>query len=106
MYLVVGYIFIIPIRKGKTKEVFHNFNSALFYAKNLKDFVLSGNNQRPVLLSQDRSNFSGRSEVSSLPPQQREVLFNDTGACLNQPETFSLILPNLIHKSRRKNLKS
>jgi len=89
MYLVVGYIFIIPIRKGKTKEVFHNFNSALFYAKNLKDFV-----------------FSGRSEASSLPPQQREVLFNDTGACLNQPETFSLILPNLIHKSRRKNLKS
>jgi len=92
--------------KEKTKAVFHNFNSALFYAKNLKDFVLSGNNNKPALLSQGRSNFSGRSEASSLPPQHLEFVNDYSGACLNQPETFSLILPNLIHKSRRKNLNS
>ncbi len=70
------------LAKRFIKEIIYSKESvkiALFYAKNLKDFVLVGNNQRPVLLSQDRSNFSGRSEASSLPPQENKFADCSTG---------------------------
>ena len=78
---------------------------ALFYSENLKDFQISQTKESPALLSQGRANFSGRSEASSLPPQQREFVGVGDGACITRFQTFFLILPNLIHKSRRKNLK-
>ena len=46
----------------------------LFYSENLKDFQFSETKESPALLSQGRANFSGRSEASSLPPQQREFV--------------------------------
>ena len=52
----------------------------LFYSENLKDFQISQIKENPALLSQGRTNFSGRNEASSFPPQQREFVSNYTGA--------------------------
>jgi len=60
----------------------------------------------PTLLSQGRANFSGRSEASSLPPQENKLMSISTSARKKSIKTFSIILPNLIHKSRQKNLNS
>ena len=78
---------------------------ALFYSENLKDFQISQTKESPALLSQGRANFLGADKEISLPPQQREFVCVDDGACITRFQTFFIILPNLIHKSRRKNLK-
>jgi len=60
----------------------------------------------PALRKQGRANFSGRSEASSLPPQHLEFVSERDGFQINQLQTFSIILPNLVHKSRKRNLKN
>ena len=77
----------------------------LFYSENLKDFQVSETKESPALLSQGRANFLGASKECSLPLQQGEFVSNNTSAQTKSVQTFSIILPNLIHKSRRKNLK-
>ena len=112
MYLVVGYIFIIlyfgKFRKSQLWINIHskkNIKINLFYSENSKNFQIADNKENPALLSQGRANFSGRSEASSFPPQQREVLCNSTSGQIKQFKTFSIILPNLIHKSKKMDLK-
>jgi len=76
----------------------------LFYSENLKDFQVSQAKESPALLSQGRANFLGVDKEISLPPQQREFVSNDSGAQIKRFQTFSLILPNLIHKSKKLDL--
>jgi len=94
-----------------------NIRIALFYSENLKDFQFSqtpegeqvpygAGKQNPALLWQSRANFSGRSEVSSLPPQHLEFVSNLRVLKRKGFQTFSLILPNLIHQSKKKDLKN
>ena len=83
-----------------------NVKINLFYSENLKDFQVSETKESPALLSQGRANFSGRSETSSLPPQHLEFVSGDDGSNIKRVQTFSLILPNLIHKSKKRDLKS
>ena len=52
----------------------------LFYSENSKNFQIADNKENPVLLSQGRANFSGRSEAGSLPPQQREFVSDYSGS--------------------------
>ncbi len=64
------------IRRGVKEIVYskENIKITLFYSENLKDFQVSDNKQNPALLSQGRAIFSGRSEASSLPPQQSKFV--------------------------------
>jgi len=78
----------------------------LFYSENSKNFQIVGNKENPALLSQGRVNFSGRSETSSLPPQQMEFLSERDGSKVKRVQTFSIILPNLIHNSKKRDLKN
>ena len=76
----------------------------LFYSENLKDFQFSETKESPALLSQGRANFLGADKEISLPPQQREFVSDYTGAGVKRFQTFSIILPNLIHKSKKLDL--
>ncbi len=70
------------VRRG-VKEIIYskeNIKITLFYSENSKNFQIAGNKQNPALLSQGRVNFSGRSETSSLPPQQMEFLSERDGS--------------------------
>ena len=76
----------------------------LFYSENLKDFQFSETKESPALLSQGRANFLDAEKETSFPPQQREFVSDYSGAGIEHFQTFSLILPNLIHKSKKLNL--
>jgi len=56
------------------------------------------------LRKQGRAKFFGADKEISLPPQQREFVCVDGSACIKRFQTFSLILPNLIHKSKKLDL--
>ena len=77
----------------------------LFYSENLKDFQFSQTKESPALLLQGRANFSGRNKRNSFPPQHLEFATNLRVGKVNHFQTFSIILPNLIHKSKKRNLK-
>jgi len=86
-----------------------NIKINLFYSENLKDFQISETKESPALLSQGRANFSGRSETSSLPPQHLEFVSGDDGSNIKRSQTFSIISiisPNLIHNSKKRDLKN
>jgi len=76
----------------------------LFYSENLKDFQVSEIKENPALLSQGRANFLGADKGASLPPQQKEFVSYYSRADIKRFQTFSLILPNLIHKLKKLNL--
>ena len=81
----------------------------LFYSENLKDFQISETKESPALLSQGRANFSGRNEASSFPPQHLEFVSGDDGSSIKRLQTFSIvsiISPNLIHNSKKRDLKN
>ena len=80
-----------------------NIKITLFYSENSEN---SETKQSPALFSQGRANFSGRSETSSLPPQHLEFVSESDGSNIKRVQTFSLILPNLIHNSKKRDLKS
>ena len=78
----------------------------LFYSENSEN---SQTKQSPALFSQGRANFSGRSETSSLPPQHLEFVSGDDGSNIKRSQTFSIISiisPNLIHNSKKRDLKN
>ena len=73
----------------------------LFYSENSEN---SETKQGPALFWQGRANFSGRSETSSLPPQENKFVSDYSGSNIKRVQTFSIILPNLIHKSKKLDL--
>ena len=81
-----------------------NIKINLFYSENLKDFQVSETKESPALLSQGRANFLDASNGTSFPPQQSKFVSNYSGGSIKRFQTFSLILPNLIHKSKKMNL--
>jgi len=81
-----------------------NIKIALFYSENLKDFQISETKESPALLSQGRANFLDTDKGTSFPPQQREFVSDYSGAGIKRFQTFSIILPNLIHKSKKLDL--
>jgi len=74
---------------------------ALFYSENLEN---SQTKESPALLWQGRAKFSGRSETSPLPPQQIEFVSESDGSKTPRAQTFTIILPNLIHQSKKRDL--
>ena len=89
------------------KEIIYsqeNIKITLFYSENLKDFQVSQAKESPALRKQGRANFLGADKETPFPPQQKEFVSNTTSAQNKSFQTFSIILPNLIHKSRKKNL--
>ena len=65
------------------KEIIYskeNIKITLFYSENSKNFLNSATKNRPALLSQGRSNFSGRNEPSSFPPQEKWFACNKSSA--------------------------
>ena len=83
-----------------------NIKINLFYSENLKDFQVSETKESPALLSQGRANFLDASNGTSFPPQQKEFVSNTTSAQNKSFQTFSIILPNLIHQSKKRDLKN
>ena len=71
------------LAKKFIKEIIYskeNIKIALFYSENSRNFLNSEGKQNPVLLSQGRANFSGRSEASSFPPQEKQLASSYVGA--------------------------
>ena len=83
-----------------------NVKITLFYSENSKNFQNSGDEKDPALLSQGRANFLGANKESLLPPQENEFVSDYSSARIKRFQTFSLILPNLIHKSKKRDLKN
>ena len=54
-----------------------NIKITLFYSENLEN---SETKQGPALFWQGRANFSGRSETSSLPPQENKFVSDYSGS--------------------------
>jgi len=110
---LASYIFII-LYFGKFRNLHlwinirfkENIKIALFYLENSKNFQVAGNKQSPALLSQGRANFSGWNEQSSFPPQENKFVFGCSGSRVKRLQTFSIILPNLIHNSKKRDLKN
>jgi len=95
--------------KTRSKET---VKITLFYSENSKNFLISDNKENPALFLQSRANFSGRNETGSFPPhqkwgvpQQKEFISDTMSGRNKQIQTFSIILPNLIHKSKKMDLK-
>ena len=104
LYYIFG-----KFRKVETVDKYpqkENIKINLFYSENLKDFQISETKQNPALLSQGRANFSGRSETSSLPPQENKFVSDYSGSNIKRVQTFSIILPNLIHQLKKRDLKN
>ncbi len=76
----------------------------LFYSENSKNFQIADNKENPVLLSQDRANFSGRNEAGSFLPQHLKFVSENDGSRIKDFQTFSIILPNFIHHSKKRDL--
>jgi len=94
------------LAKNFIKSIFYskeNIKIALFYSENSEN---SETKQGPALFWQGRANFSGRSETSSLPPQENKFVSDYSGSNIKRVQTFSIILPNLIHKSKKRDLKN
>jgi len=83
-----------------------NIKINLFYSENLKDFQVSETKESPALLSQGRANFLDASNGTSFPPQQSKFVSIGSGARVKRFQTFSIILPNLIHQSKKRDLKN
>ena len=81
-----------------------NIKITLFYSENSRNFLISETKESPALLSQGRANFSGRSETSSLPPQENKFVSDYSGSRIKRFQTFTIILPNLIHQSKKRDL--
>ena len=78
-----------------------NIKITLFYSENLEN---SETKESPALLSQGREKFSGRSGASPLPPQHLEFVSESDGSKIKRVQTFSIILPNFIHQSKKRDL--
>ena len=79
-----------------------NVEINLFYSGNLEN---PDNKRDPVLLLQDRVNFSDRNKRGLFPPQQLEFVSENVGSRIKRSQTFSIILPNLIHQLKKRDLK-
>jgi hypothetical protein len=75
----------------------------LFYLENLENY---DNKKDLALLSQGRSKFLEDRKENFLPPQQSKFVSENVGSKIKRSQTFSIILPNLIHHSRKKDLKN
>jgi hypothetical protein len=79
-----------------------NIKISLFYSENLKNFLAE---KSPASLT--RGGASGRSADGEniISSKNNQFETNNTAAGIKPRQTFSIILPNLIHKSKKRNLK-
>jgi len=92
------------LAKNFIKGIFYsqeNIKITLFYSENLEIFETK---ESPALLSQGRAKFSGRGKENFFPPQQMEFVSESDGSKIKQLQTFSIILPNLIHQLKKRDL--
>ena len=73
----------------------------LFYSENLEN---SQTKESPALLSQGRAKFSGKRKEKFFPPQHLEFVSESDGSKIKRVQTFSIILPNLIHQLKKRDL--
>jgi len=86
------------------------------YAGNPKDFQKLSSQSNTALLSQDGAKNFSKTRVNSCfkdieiitsptASGKQQFVINSTSGRNNEFQTFNIILPNLIHKSKKKNLK-
>ncbi len=82
-----------------------NIKINLFYSENPADFPNFGDEKSPALRS--RAGLSGAKpdKESSVSLLNNQFVSEITSAQIKRFQTFSIILPNLIHQSKKKNLK-
>ena len=73
----------------------------LFYSENLEN---SETKENPALLSQGRAKFSEKGKENFFPPQHLEFVSESDGSKTPRAQTFTIILPNLIHQSKKRDL--
>jgi len=74
----------------------------IFYSENFKNFLAE---KSPA--SRQRGGASGRSadRKNIISPKNSQFETNNIAAGIKPTQIFTLILPNLIHKSKKRNLK-
>jgi len=78
-----------------------NIKITLFYSENSKNFQFSQTKESPALFSQGRANFSGKGKKNPFPPREREFVLFNSAPRLNRLPCLSIVLPNLIHQSKK-----
>ena len=110
---------IIYSKQSINIALFYHKQSPVFnriYTENPKDFQKSACQQSTALLSQggaeifseagaDQHSKELAMPVCPITPEKDKFVVENTSARKNEFQTFNIILPNLIHKSRKMNLK-
>jgi len=76
-----------------------NIKINLFYPENLKDFLVLEGKNKSVPLMRDGNNQRNQIQKKSL---QSKFEINNVVPETESPQTFPIILPNLIHKSKKR----
>jgi len=77
-------------------------SSKIFYSENFKNFRAG---KSPARQQAGGAEIPSERKENSIFSNKPEFVSETTSAQTKPVQTFSIILPNLIHKSRRKNLK-
>jgi len=87
------------------KEIIYskeNIKITFFYSENFKNFSLENS---PARRQAGRASVSFESQESLNPINKEEFVFQSTAPDRKSLQTFNIILPNLIHKLKKRNLK-
>jgi len=74
----------------------------LFYSENFKNFSAG---KSPTRLKAGGAEIPSNNKENLIFYNKSEFVSETTSAQIKSVQTFSIILPNLIHKSRKRNLK-
>jgi len=77
-------------------------SSKIFYSGNFKNFLAD---KSPARLQAGGAEIPSENKENSIFSNKSGFVSETTSAQTKPSQTFSIILPNLIHKSRKKNLK-
>jgi hypothetical protein len=86
------------------KEIIYskeNIKICFYYEKNLKNFV---SEKSPTHLMASGAGISSERKENSISSNKSRFATEAASAQIKLPQTFTIILPNLIHKSKEKNL--
>jgi len=97
-------LFNVESKNAVSVSIITNFavKQNTLYSENLKNFLAENS---PA--SRQRGGASGRSadKKNIIPIKENQFETNNIAAGIKPTQTFNIILPNLIHKSKKRNLK-
>ena len=115
--ILQSFLFGLATQKGTERNLFvkrfikeiiyseENIKINLFYSENLGNFKNFSAGKSPARLQAGGAEIPSQNKENSIFSKKSEFVSDTTSAQIKPFQTFSIILPNLIHKSRKRNLK-